>query len=252
VTQDHTPDLIAILRYDDAPAAMDWLERAFGLEKDLIVPGEYGTIAFAYMKFGDDFIGTGSTRPGLRHAVAVCIEDVDAHYERVKATGAEIVQQLQDEEHGRLYVARDPDGHLWSFGTTRPDKPRGCDVFPVVGFRDPPAGMRYLRDVFGFEDRLVVQGENGEIAHAELGYGYGVVMPTHSAAGGDNPWGNIDFGLAVHVADPDALYARAKAAGAEIVRDLHTADYGARGFSAKDIEGNLWDFSDYRPEGTRP
>jgi uncharacterized glyoxalase superfamily protein PhnB len=52
----------------------------------------------------------------------------------------------------------------------------------------------------------------------------------------------------VAVADTDALYERAKAAGAEIVRELHDTDYGSRDFAAKDPEGNLWSFGTYRPE----
>jgi uncharacterized glyoxalase superfamily protein PhnB len=49
--------------------------------------------------------------------------------------------------------------------------------------------------------------------------------------------------------DPDALHQRAVAAGAPIVRELSDTDYGSREFAARDLEGNLWSFGTYRPEG---
>ena len=45
---------------------------------------------------------------------------------------------------------------------------------------------------------------------------------------------------------PDALFDRATAAGAEVVRDLRDEDYGSRGFTVRDPEGNLWSFGTYR------
>ena len=54
----------------------------------------------------------------------------------------------------------------------------------------------------------------------------------------------------VIVADADALYARAKAAGAKIVLDIKDEDYGGRGFSCRDLEGRLWNFGTYDPWGT--
>jgi uncharacterized glyoxalase superfamily protein PhnB len=49
------------------------------------------------------------------------------------------------------------------------------------------------------------------------------------------------------VADPDALYARAKAAGARIIIEIKDEDYGGRGFSCYDLEGHLWNFGSYDP-----
>jgi uncharacterized glyoxalase superfamily protein PhnB len=51
----------------------------------------------------------------------VAVEDVDAHAERAKAAGAEIVRELNDTDYGsREYAARDLEGNVWSFGTYRP------------------------------------------------------------------------------------------------------------------------------------
>jgi uncharacterized glyoxalase superfamily protein PhnB len=49
-------------------------------------------------------------------------DDIDAHYEHATSAGAEIVRPLQDTSYGsRDYLARDPEGNLWSFGTYRPE-----------------------------------------------------------------------------------------------------------------------------------
>ena len=245
-------DLSCVLRYKDAPAAIDWLERAFGFEREMVLTAEGGAVAFATLRLGGDVLATGTQRPDVRHAVAIYVEDPDAHCERARAAGAEITQVVEDTDFGtRIYVCKDPDGHLWSFGTTHLKEP-GCDIFPVVGYRDPEAAMRFLRDAFGIEERAVYRNEDGTLAHAELGIGYGIIMPTHSNQAGDNPWAKIDFGLYVCVEDPAAHYERATAAGAEIVRELKLQDYGATEYSVRDCEGNLWSFGDYRPEGSRP
>jgi len=51
----------------------------------------------------------------------------------------------------------------------------------------------------------------------------------------------------VVVSDADAVYARAKGAGAEIVLVIKDEDYGGRGFSCRDLEGHLWNFGTYDP-----
>ena len=49
------------------------------------------------------------------------------------------------------------------------------------------------------------------------------------------------------VSDADALYAMAKAAGAEILLDIKDEDYGARGFTCRYLEGHIWNFGTYDP-----
>jgi uncharacterized glyoxalase superfamily protein PhnB len=122
------------LRYQDAPAAIDWLVRAFGMEKQLVIPNPDGTIAHAQIKFGPDVIMLGSSKEdplglksprelgGVTQSLYIYLQDVDAHHDRAKAAGAEIVVELRDTEYGsREYSARDPEGHLWHFGTYLPE-----------------------------------------------------------------------------------------------------------------------------------
>jgi uncharacterized glyoxalase superfamily protein PhnB len=125
---------IAFLNYDDAPAALDWLEQAFGFERTAVHDGPNGTIAHAELRFGDGLVMLGSAGRndlGLKtprelgavnQGVYVIVDDgIDAHFERARSAGAEIVRALHDTDYGsRDYVARDPEGNLWSFGTYRP------------------------------------------------------------------------------------------------------------------------------------
>ncbi len=120
------------LYYDDAPAAMAFLERAFGFKTRLVVPGPDGTVRHSEMTFGAGVIMVGSIRPdrpcasprslsGVPAGLCVRVDDVDAHYARAMAAGAQITRELKDEEYGsRGYMARDPEGHSWYFGTYRP------------------------------------------------------------------------------------------------------------------------------------
>ena len=131
-----TATIIPTLRYHDAPRAIDWLCKAFGFEKLLVVPGEDGTIAHSQLTFGNGMIMVGSVRKtefdGLQksprdvggvftQSVYIVVEDADAHYRQAIDAGAEIVMETADQEHGgRLYSCRDFEGHLWNFGTYDP------------------------------------------------------------------------------------------------------------------------------------
>jgi uncharacterized glyoxalase superfamily protein PhnB len=122
-------------------------------------------------------------------------------------------------------------------------------VWPGLIYADAPAAIRFLTDAFGFREALVVPGEgDGVIAHAELRWplGGGVML---GSIRGDGVLGEQHAGVAsVYVVtdEPDALFERATAAGAEVVMGLYDADYGSRGFTVKDPEGNIWSFGTYR------
>ena len=120
-------------------------------------------------------------------------------------------------------------------------------VVPSLRYNDARRAVEWLQEAFGFEPQMVVDGEGDTIAHAELTYGDGMVMLGTQR---DDSYGShVGQGwLYVVVEDADAHYARAKAAGAEIVRELEDQDYGSRDYSARDFEGNLWSFGTYRPE----
>ncbi len=128
--------IIPALRYRDAPAAIDWLCAAFGFEKHLVVPGVPGKIAHAQLIYRNSMIMLGSGDPngeydrllkhpdealGVTQSPYVVVEDADAHYARAKQAGAEILLDIADQDHGgRAYTCRDPEGHVWNFGTYDP------------------------------------------------------------------------------------------------------------------------------------
>lgn len=126
--------------------------------------------------------------------------------------------------------------------------PGNTKVFPCLKYRDAPAAIDWLGQAFGFERNLVVPGEGGSVAHAQLRIGAGMIMcGSETAPGPANPWSTAEFGIYVRLDDVDAHHARAAAAGAGIVMAPRDAEYGARDYSARDLEGRLWCFGNYDP-----
>ena len=130
-------------------------------------------------------------------------------------------------------------------------------VIPVLRYRDAPAAIEWLCATFGFEKHLVVPNADCGIAHAQLGFGNGMVMlgsvqKTETEFGRllkqpDEIGGASTQSAYVIAANTDAVYASAKAAGARIVMEIRDEDYGGRGFSCHDLEGHLWSFGTYDP-----
>jgi uncharacterized glyoxalase superfamily protein PhnB len=126
------------------------------------------------------------------------------------------------------------------------------NIFPAFRYRDADAAIAWLKDVFGFEEKAIHRGQDGIVHHAELQLGAGIIMLGQNRA--DGWWGSAEpdpqssaMGVYVVIEDVDALYARAKEKGAELIRDLVDQDYGSREFSALDLEGNRWSFGTYDP-----
>lgn len=127
-------------------------------------------------------------------------------------------------------------------------------VVPTMRYHDAPKMIDWLCHTFGFERLLVVPGENGTIAHAQLTLGNGMIM---LGSWSDDEWGRrvqtardagtVTSSVYVIIEDVDAHYARAKAAGADIVDPIVDRDYGGRGYGARDPEGQIWSFGSYDP-----
>jgi uncharacterized glyoxalase superfamily protein PhnB len=130
-------------------------------------------------------------------------------------------------------------------------------IIPCLRYRNAPAAIEWLYSVFGFAKQAVYANDDGTIAHAELTLGNGMVM-LGSVLNNETEWGGLikqpdEIGGAetqspcLVVVDADAIYARAKTAGAKIVLDIEDKDYGGRGFSCYDLEGHLWTVGTYNP-----
>jgi uncharacterized glyoxalase superfamily protein PhnB len=114
------------------------------------------------------------------------------------------------------------------------------NIFPFMRFADPEAALEWLSRAFAFEELVVYRSGEGAVHHAEISLGPGIVM--------FGPGEAVSQGVYVAVEDVDAHYERAKAAGAEIVREIEDTDYGSREYTARDLEGHVWSFGTYRPE----
>ena len=134
-----------------------------------------------------------------------------------------------------------------------------ANIIPSIRYRDGHAAIDFLCKAFGFERHAVYEGPDNTIAHAQLVLGNSMIMLGSGQHGGEyDQWVQasrsndavMSQGIYVVVADCDAHHARAKAAGARIVRPPTTEDYGGRGYTARDLEGQVWSFGTYDPWAT--
>lgn len=114
------------LRYDDAPAAIVWLQQALAFDEQAVHKNDDGTIAHAQLAFGGDLIMLGSQPADAESPTGgawtyMVTDDPDGMYARAREAGAEVVHQITDQDYGsREFTVRDPEGNLWSVGTYQP------------------------------------------------------------------------------------------------------------------------------------
>jgi uncharacterized glyoxalase superfamily protein PhnB len=128
-------------------------------------------------------------------------------------------------------------------------------IIPALRYRNAPAAIDWLCQVFGFTRHAVYDGPNGTIGHAELTLGGGMIMLGSTKddeyakryASPDEIGGKETRGAYIVVADADEVYARAQATGGVIVRPIQDTPYGSREFSVTDPEGHSWSVGTYDP-----
>ena len=132
-------------------------------------------------------------------------------------------------------------------------------IVPSLRYPNARRAIDWLCQAFGFEEHLVVPGENEEtIVHAQLIHGNAMIMLASADSHGGNGFDRkvrpaSELGekrnqaIYLVVPDPDAHYARAVAAGASVMMEIQDQDYGGRGYSCLDLDGNVWSFGDYDP-----
>ncbi len=132
------PSLVPLMRYRDVSAAIEWLCTALGFEKQVAVSDPDGGVYYAQVTYGNSLVMLGSVRDteldklmrqpdevgGIEtQSCYLVVEDADAHYARATAAGAEIVLDIKSDGLGRRgYSCKDPEGHIWNFGTYNPWK----------------------------------------------------------------------------------------------------------------------------------
>ena len=122
-------------------------------------------------------------------------------------------------------------------------------IFPIVSYRDARVAIEWLEVAFGFEVAEIHPADgDGPVEHCEMRLQGNRLMLGSEGVG--NVAKAVSAGPAwnyIAIDDADALYARARDAGAEIVMQPEDQDYGSRDFTVKDPEGNVWSFGTYRP-----
>ena len=130
-------------------------------------------------------------------------------------------------------------------------------LIPGLRYADGPAAIDFLCRAFGFQRQLVIPGEGGAIAHAQLTFGAtGMIMLGSATNSSPHPernatpdaiGGRVTSPIYLIVPDCDPLWAQVQAAGATIVQPLRTMDYGGKSFTVADPEGYLWSVGEYDP-----
>jgi uncharacterized glyoxalase superfamily protein PhnB len=129
--------VVPMLAYEDGPAAMDWLAKAFGFTERGRWLNDDGTLGHGEMTAGHGLIMLATPTPAYeapgRHrdhcerarawsqvpwvidGVLVYVDDVDAHHARAKEAGAVVLSEPEDGFSGRRYRVEDIEGHRWMF-----------------------------------------------------------------------------------------------------------------------------------------
>jgi uncharacterized glyoxalase superfamily protein PhnB len=281
MTEPIHPTFGSALAYKDPETAIAWLEKAFGFEPSMLIRDDTGKLVHSELSFGNGYIMVGDewaenikAPPSVDGAntqrCSVGLEGgLDAHCERARAAGARIAMEPNDQPYGaRVYVAVDPEGHVWDFEAPADAAPdamtkagysvrqlampsegqEAAAFFPDAFYRDPNAATDWLQRAFGFELQLVIDNGDGQI-RAHLGFGSARVAVSSESSPADQPrrlsplsvgGGNTQT---VHIQldeDIDAHCERARAAGAKIVQEPETQFYGDRTYRAFDPEGHMW------------
>jgi uncharacterized glyoxalase superfamily protein PhnB len=147
----HRPTMVSAVIYQDPWAALDWLERAFGFERSMVITDKDGKLGHSEMRFAGGLIYVGSEwadhvaspkSVGGKNTQTIHVhlrDGIDAHCERARSAGAVIVREPEDQFYGdRVYAAKDPEGHVWTFGQTvrqvTPDEAEAVSGLTIEGW----------------------------------------------------------------------------------------------------------------------
>ena len=248
-------NISGVFRYQDGPAAIEWLVQALGFEKLSDHRTSNGLVAHADLRFGSSVIGVSSAAAStpdspwaaVRQGLYVCVNDPDGFHDRARAAGAEIVCPLADQAYGsRDFSLRDPGGHLWGFGTYDMGANGGEPAaWAELRYTDAALAIEWLERAIGFQRAAEIPDEAGRVAHAELRLGTSVLMLGPEMP--NSEWPDARQVVHLRVDDPDAHFARVNKHRPVVVRQPQTAPYGARFYAVRDPEGFLWWVSNYRP-----
>ena len=273
----------------DGPAALEYYREAFGASETMRVEGDDGRLGHAEFAIGDATFYLSDEYPeyGVRSprslggtpvTLHLDVTDVDALYARAVAAGATAQGQPEDQPHGARHgTLIDPFGHRWMVSqqveqvsvddyaarsqgsgftvSSAASRPTGA-IWAAMNYADARAGIAFLTDVLGFTAQLVVpdDADPSVIEHSQLVWPEGGTLQAGSANRPGNPYSQRPTGaesLYLVTADPHAVWARCRAAGAEVVQEPMEPPYapGTMVFSVRDPEGNIFSVGSYSGEG---
>jgi uncharacterized glyoxalase superfamily protein PhnB len=224
------PNIIPIVQYTHATAAVEWLVRALGFARQRVEVAANDAVSRAELRFGASplVVSSASAAVGpwsdVRLGIHVCTPDL-----------------------AETTTIRDPEGYLWSRGPG--DFGSGDGEVTIVAerhYRGLTAALKWLRETLGFEITFEVPGSDGVPRHAEMRLGVGTlyVAPLSPEPG---PFADVTQFANLVVDDPDRHHAHAKAEGANVVIPPRDTPFGARYYAVRDPEQMLWWISTYRP-----
>lgn len=172
------PNLMPLLRYRDLAEAMGWLETAFAFEKQIAVSDSDGAVIYGQMSYRGGLLMMGAVRDtdldklmcqpdevgGVEtQSCYIVVDDADAHYAKALEAGAEVVLELKSDGLGRRgYSCRDPEGHIWNFGTYNPGRGLTMTVAaPAPATPEPPPAPRRSRKLMSLSAVLLAVGAAG-------------------------------------------------------------------------------------------
>jgi PhnB protein len=277
------------LTVHDGAAALDFYEAAFGAVTAMrvVMNEETGQLGHAEFSIGDatfylsdEFAEMGVVSPrtlgGTAVALHVEVADVDTTFAEAVRAGATTLQEPADQPHGARHgTLVDPFGHRWmlsqqiesvspeTYGERMSDQGAVVTgaasgaaqakggIWAALNFADAPRGIRFMIDVLGFTEDLVVAGaDSGIVEHSQLRWPEGGIVQAATANRPGNVFSERPIGaesLYVITADPMAVFNRCVAAGVDMVFEPASPDYDPNGlvFAVRDHEGNIWSFGTY-------
>jgi PhnB protein len=237
-----TPYLVAA----DAPALIDFVEKAFAAEEILRAetpaPGIHAEVRIgdSRMMLGGGIPGKkfpGSLKPGALH---VYVEDADAVCKRAVAAGATLVDEVRDQEYGeRSGTLKDHAGNFWYVATAKGEsyKPKGLfSVNPYLHPRRAEPLISFLKRAFGAEEIAKYASPDGVVNHAVVRVGDSVIEMGEA----HGKYETMPAMFYLYVPNVDVAYRQAMAAGAKSFQEPTDQFYGDRSAGVNDAFGNTW------------
>ncbi len=271
----------------DATGALAWYGDALGAIEQFRVVGDDGKLGHAEFTIGDarfmlsdEYPDLGVHAPqslgGTTTTLHLEVGDVDEMFARAVAAGATSLGEPADQPHGARHgTLTDPYGHRWMLSQTIEDldldeyatradgsgftvqAPSGTStggIWAEVSYADALEGIRFLTQVFGFEEQLVVPDDDDPsvVVHSQIRWPEGGILQVGTFVEGNEFLHRPgDQSLYVVTADPQSVWERCQVAGLDVIRAPEAPHYDPEGmgFSVRDREGNIWSFGTYGGEG---